>query len=120
MAERGRNPEVEALRGVAVLMILYAHLGSVWLGDDLYNWTRNYVQPGTGVDLFFCISGYVITHHLLTQDRSSFLQFAIPFWIRRFWRLAPTAWLWLAITLAFCYAFDDAITFSRSAYDIAA
>lgn len=56
-----------------------------------------------GVDLFFCISGYVITGNLLrtlpSGRQGGFGAFAIPFWIRRAWRILPSAWLWLAAPL---------------------
>src|ERR1700676_4498640 len=102
-----RNPEIEALRGVAILCVLYAHLGVyVFFGrDDLYLASREYLQAGPGVHLFFCVSGYVIPRHFAgdfsgTQDARSFRAFAFPFWIRRFWRLMPSAWFWLAVGLA--------------------
>lgn len=120
-----KNVEIEALRGVAVLMILYAHMGSVWFGDVLYNLSRNYIQPGTGVDLFFCISGYVITLHFaknVPYNRSwaSFVEFAVPFWLRRFWRLAPSAWLWLSSMLAVSFAVEGRTEFLRNLYDVVA
>jgi peptidoglycan/LPS O-acetylase OafA/YrhL len=101
-----KNPEIEALRGIAILFVLFAHLGAllfkpVGLSSEDYVSVRNWFQPGTGVDLFFCISGFVITQSIFRHGRaSSFLAFALPFWLRRFWRLAPTVWLWAAIGLA--------------------
>jgi peptidoglycan/LPS O-acetylase OafA/YrhL len=110
------------MRGIAVLMILYGHMGTVWLGDDLYELSRLYIQPGTGVDLFFCISGYVITSHFaraIPKD-VSFVQFAVPFWIRRFWRLAPTAWLWLSLLFLVSMIADNTAVFYQNIYDILA
>lgn len=100
-----KNLEIEALRGVAILMVLYAHVGGfLFFGrDDLYEASRSYLQPGTGVDLFFCVSGYVITRRLVA-DQGGFCARAIPFWIRRFWRLAPSAWFWLGINLLLVFA----------------
>jgi peptidoglycan/LPS O-acetylase OafA/YrhL len=31
----------------------------------------------------------------------------VPFWIRRFWRLAPSAWLWLGVNLFLALAFGN-------------
>jgi peptidoglycan/LPS O-acetylase OafA/YrhL len=95
---RHKNVEIEALRGVAILFVLFAHMGAYLFPDDLYRSLRRWVQPGTGVDLFFCISGYVIARQYLGEastGRSRFWANAVPFWIRRFWRLAPSAWLWI-------------------------
>jgi len=116
-----RNQEIEALRGVAILLVLYGHMGSLLVGETLYGLSREFLQPGTGVDLFFCISGYVITRHLIREPRterswSAFVQFAGPFWIRRFFRLAPSAWLWLAVLLVFSYVVDDTLNFTRNLY----
>jgi peptidoglycan/LPS O-acetylase OafA/YrhL len=53
-----------------------------------------------GVDLFLVISGYVITRSLINSSESASSNKArliTSFWIRRFFRLLPTAWLWLAV-----------------------
>ena len=120
-AGKGRNLEIEALGGVAILLVLFAHLGSLATGDSIYGWSRLWLQLGTGVDLFFCISGYVITRHLIGISQSdrkwpSFVRFAGTVWIRRFFRLAPSAWLWLAVLLAFSYVVDDPTNFTRNLY----
>jgi peptidoglycan/LPS O-acetylase OafA/YrhL len=101
-ASSGRNPEIEVLRGVAVMLVILNHVevlppwhhGLGWdFGGGLW----------CGVDLFFCISGYVIARSLLPRLRGAsgeaFWREAGAFWIRRFFRLAPSAWLWLAIPI---------------------
>lgn len=78
--------------------------------DILFFWGSNRIDAlqrtfflWGGVDLFFCISGYVITGNLLRTlpdvRHTGFGEFAVPFWIRRAWRILPSAWLWLAIPL---------------------
>lgn len=64
--------EIEALRGVAILMVLVQHMP-----DNLIFWPSRvstllsgYGQGWTGVDLFFVISGFVITPRLLPETRS--------------------------------------------------
>lgn len=113
--DQGRNLEIEALRGVAILLVLFAHIGTyLFFGRsrEIYENLRPWIQAGTGVDLFFCISGYVITRSVISsvpENRSlvAFLGFACPFWIRRFWRLAPSAWLWVMITLLLSVVQND-------------
>ncbi len=102
----GRNLEIEALRGMAILFVLFSHVGGSLFFWNIapYEKLRWFIQPGTGVDLFFCISGYVIARQYASRgsfERTSvtFAELALPFWVRRFWRLAPTAWLWLGIPL---------------------
>jgi peptidoglycan/LPS O-acetylase OafA/YrhL len=101
-----RNLEIEALRGVAILFVLFSHVGgSLFFWDvSIYEKLRWFIQPGTGVDLFFCISGYVIARQYASagsfeRTSSAFAELAFPFWVRRFWRLVPTAWLWLALPI---------------------
>ncbi|MFL5954280.1 MAG: acyltransferase family protein [Gaiellaceae bacterium] len=72
----GRIPALDGLRGVAILMVLGGHAGLIPGG-------------GLGVDLFFALSGFVITALLLTE----WIQFGHldrrAFYRRRAVRLLP-------------------------------
>jgi peptidoglycan/LPS O-acetylase OafA/YrhL len=101
--ELPRNREIEILRAFAISYVVAAHwaphflgrLGSVGLGF------QHYTALWSGVDLFFCISGYVIARSTLAaaEANPSIRGFAAPFWIRRIFRLWPAAWLWAVIPL---------------------
>jgi peptidoglycan/LPS O-acetylase OafA/YrhL len=107
-----RNGELEVLRTIAVTMVLLEHLSHnliFWPAS----WADNLRQSGvwTGVDLFFAISGFVIARSLLpkvktARDAESFIRVAVEFWIRRAWRIWPSAWLWLAAPLLLCLFFN--------------
>ncbi|MFM0224447.1 acyltransferase family protein [Paraburkholderia dipogonis] len=103
---RTKNIDLEALRSIGILFVLYPH------SHNIFPWKVDYVSrlspvffTWTGVDLFFCVSGYIITRSVLFELRNcngwgDFAKFAVPFWVRRAWRLWPTAWLWLTYLLA--------------------
>jgi len=84
-AARGRfdyKPALDGLRAVAVLSVMAYHFGATW-------------APGgfLGVDMFFVLSGYLITSLLVVEwDRTSTVQFA-AFWARRARRLLPALFL---------------------------
>ena len=81
-------PAIDGLRAVAVIAVLLYHLGISWI-------------PGgfLGVDLFFVISGYVITRLLLDSiQRSGGLDLR-AFYIARIRRLLPPL-LFMIITTA--------------------
>lgn len=114
-----KNIDIEILRVVGVLFVLYPH------SRELFPWVTSYVtvlspifNTWTGVDLFFCVSGYIITRSVLREfarsnGQGSFLSFAVPFWIRRAWRLWPTAWVWLTFLLVASVVFRDSGYFGR-------
>ena len=109
MERENKNQGLEILRAVAVIAVLYSH----FLGQKSFgSWGAhkpNY-SFGYGVDLFLCISGYVVSLSLLrsfkTRDwthetgvtKSKFL---LAFMTRRFFRLAPSAYLWASIMLLY-------------------
>jgi peptidoglycan/LPS O-acetylase OafA/YrhL len=86
-AASGLRPEIQALRAIAVLLVLIYHL-----------WPASIPGGFVGVDVFFAISGFLITSHLLREvDRTGRVSLT-AFWARRARRLLPAALL----VLAFC------------------
>lgn len=82
-----RYKELDALRGIAVLMVVFFH----------YTMDRNEANSGfklgtTGVDLFFIISGFVILLSLKQVKSSK------QFFINRISRLYPTYWASVSFT----------------------
>lgn len=85
------------MRGYAILITVVAHLGPIMLSEHRHYLT--YFWLGGGVDLFFCISGFVIAKGMLKEKRNEFLLIYIPFLIRRFFRLWPAAFFWTLMVL---------------------
>ena len=81
-----RREEIQALRALAVMLVVLFHL---WPG----------AVPGgfVGVDVFFVISGYLITGLLLREAERSGSVSLPAFWARRARRLLPAA---LVVVLA--------------------
>ena len=84
-----RRLDIQALRGLAVLSVMLAHFGSLLPGGFL------------GVDIFFIISGFVITLSVtrLWESAPSVGRFLREFWKRRFFRLVPVLVVVLLATL---------------------
>lgn len=101
-----RIDDIELLRAIGLLYVLSEHaLGNliVWPSPGLER-IYAHVRGASGVDLFFAISGFVISRDLLpklmnSQSSREFLYTTLAFWVRRIWRIFPSAWLWLAILL---------------------
>ncbi len=109
----GKIAGIEMLRAVAVLMVLVQHLPGM-LPDLALLWLPGRLMAnfngGAGVDIFFCISGFVVGRSLLRDidglDRRDTLTVAVGFWIRRAFRLWPSAWLWLFAAYAVSLGFN--------------
>lgn len=87
-------PGLDGLRAIAVSAVLLYHAGMAWL-------------PGgfLGVEVFFVISGYLITSLLLSEWRGRGRINLAGFWLRRARRLLPALFLVLAATLTFAVLF---------------
>ena len=114
----GKNQEIEYLRAIAVLMTCLSHLPQL-MPYQTEALTRLFFtfMPWTGVDLFFCISGYVVSRSfvdLLDRHKSEgdFWIAAQSFWIRRVYRLTPSAWLWVAVGIVCAATFNTTGVFS--------
>ena len=84
---RGFRPDIQGMRALAVSMVVVYHLYPSLL-------------PGgfAGVDVFFVISGFLITGHLLREYRKTGRIGLLDFWGRRAKRLVPAAALVLTVT----------------------
>lgn len=82
------RPDIQGLRAIAVTLVVIYHLLPARL-------TGGFV----GVDVFFVISGYLITTHLIKSPPRKAAEFG-QFWIRRIKRLLPASILVLVTTMA--------------------
>lgn len=100
----GPNQEIEVLRAVAVLFVLLHHYPAL-LGNLPLPWHLNVEGLWSGVDLFFCISGYVIARGLIPElmhtTGTQFWRAVFAFWIKRWYRIIPAAWLWILALVAY-------------------
>lgn len=102
-----RIPEIQALRALATLLVLFYHLH--WL-------------PGgfIGVDIFYVISGYLITGLLLREcEKTGRISFRI-FYLRRIKRLLPTSFVVLFVTAIVAWLLYPAVLRKDLGQDIAA
>ncbi|MGK7942361.1 MAG: acyltransferase family protein [Crocosphaera sp.] len=81
------RPEIDGLRALAVIGVLINHFNKDILPSGYL-----------GVDIFFVISGYVITASLTKRKASSFKGFIFGFYSRRLKRLLPSLLFCIGIT----------------------
>lgn len=99
MEKPTRIPELDGLRGLAILLVIFFHYTN---GEALTrsNGLAYYVQRcatlgPTGVDLFFVLSGFLIGG-ILIEARGSDSYFR-TFYARRFFRIIPIYYLWICL-----------------------
>lgn len=89
-------PALDGLRTIAVGIVLCAHGGVTWFRSG-----------GVGVDIFFVLSGFLITTILRTErQRTGTISFR-NFYVRRFLRLAPALVLTCAVVAVAKPAFGE-------------
>ena len=84
----GFRPDIEGLRGVAVLIVVLFHAGLAGVAGGF-----------VGVDVFFVISGFLITGLLVREHGRTGRIALLPFYARRARRLLPAAVVVLVATL---------------------
>jgi peptidoglycan/LPS O-acetylase OafA/YrhL len=84
---RGFRPDIQGMRALAVGMVVIYHLYPSLLTGGF-----------AGVDVFFVISGFLITGHLLREYHKTGKVALLDFWGRRAKRLVPAAALVLTVT----------------------
>ncbi|MGU3498858.1 acyltransferase family protein [Mycobacterium sp. C31M] len=85
---RHRRADIQGLRAVAVLVVILDHAG-----------VPGFPGGFIGVDVFFVISGYVITRMLLHKSTRSPSAWFLDFYAKRARRIVPAATLVIALTV---------------------
>jgi len=86
------RPDVDGLRAVAVVLVMLFHAGLSFPGGYI------------GVDIFFVISGFLITGLILKEQQTGGFSLA-NFWVRRIKRILPAATVMVVCVLLFGYFF---------------
>ncbi|AHI55788.1 acyltransferase family protein [Listeria ivanovii] len=91
-------PSIDGLRALAVIAVISYHLNFSWAKGGFI-----------GVDIFFVLSGYLITNILLTQwEKTQTLQLK-QFWLRRFRRLIPAVYIMIVVVVIYSVLFHPEI-----------
>ena len=80
-------PQLDGLRAFAVLIVIINHFNKELLPSGFL-----------GVDIFFLISGYVITSSLLNRSEKNFWEFISGFYFRRIKRIFPALLICILFT----------------------
>jgi peptidoglycan/LPS O-acetylase OafA/YrhL len=83
-------PGLDGLRAVAVVSVMVYHANRTWLHGGFL-----------GVEVFFVISGYLITLLLIAEHERSGRVDLRQFWLRRFRRLLPALFVMLALLVVY-------------------
>ncbi len=87
------RPEIDGLRAFAVLAVIINHFNNDFLPSGYL-----------GVDIFFVISGFVITSSLSNKRSDNFFEFVIGFYERRVKRILPSLIFYvLVMSLLICF-----------------
>lgn len=85
--ESNRFNVLDGWRGISILLVLATHL--LPLGP--HAWQLNVTAGILGMVFFFILSGFLVTHFLLTRYG------LVDFLIRRFFRILPLVWLYMTL-----------------------
>ncbi len=87
----GYRADLDGLRGVAVWLVVLFHAGLGWSGGFV------------GVDVFFVLSGFLITGNIVTRRERGVFTLR-DFWLRRIRRILPASTVTVAVCLAVGFA----------------
>ncbi|MFL9481553.1 acyltransferase family protein [Chitinophagaceae bacterium LWZ2-11] len=95
-------PSLDGFRAISIFIVLISHLNSRWQNQFLIDFCKGKL----GVYIFFVISGFLITTLLLKEKISTGNISLKKFYIRRFLRILPVAYLYIAVVILLNYIFN--------------
>lgn len=95
---KSRNQPLDVLRGVAVLMVIVSHYSVVLDHESSILWAT-----ASGVDLFFVLSGFLISGLLFSEYQETGNIDLKRFWLRRGFKIYPPFYCLIAMTAIACH-----------------
>lgn len=105
MRKAGYRADIDGMRAVAVLLVVLGHLGF-----------KHFKGGFVGVDVFFVISGYLISSIILSQIEASTFSI-VNFYERRIRRIVPALLAMMFVTVLLSYRYllpTELMNFARS------
>ena len=103
----GYQPGLDGLRAVSVIAVIFYHAGFGWMHGGFF-----------GVEVFFVVSGFLITSLLLEErERAGGVSLA-QFWLRRARRLLPALFVMLLAVASWAALFGSAEQTSQLKRDL--
>lgn len=93
---------LDHLRALAILLVFFYHYQIITHGEP--EWLPDAAKFGwTGVDLFFVLSGFLISSQLFSQVANAQKISFKEFFLKRFFRIIPA--YWVVLVIYFCIPF---------------
>jgi peptidoglycan/LPS O-acetylase OafA/YrhL len=92
--EQKRIFQLDVLRGIAILLVMGVHVPAYPIWSTIGGW---------GVDLFFVLSGFLISNLLFSEYRERGVIRLRRFFFRRALKLYPSFYLLIGLTLLYCF-----------------
>lgn len=107
----GHQPALDGLRAIAIVLVVLEHTGDLLIADDPPGFSGGPFMPGgfLGVDLFFVLSGFLITTLLLEERADRGRVGLLAFYERRALRLLPALGVLLVSTTVWVAAAGDGL-----------
>jgi peptidoglycan/LPS O-acetylase OafA/YrhL len=94
-------PQLDGLRFLAFAAVFYRHLGETFVEWQGNRWWQATLDAGAwGVDLFFVLSGFLITSLLIREKEQTAAVNVRAFWLRRILRIWPLYFVFVGIVWA--------------------
>jgi peptidoglycan/LPS O-acetylase OafA/YrhL len=91
-----RELSLDVLRGVAVLLVIFHHIPAI---GPILKMAQN--GGWVGVDLFFVLSGFLVSGLLFKQHQKEGKIRPVNFLVRRAFKIYPAFWVFLAVSAVF-------------------
>ena len=111
MIKLNYRPEIDGLRAIAVLAVIFYHVEFYF--NDLKLFSGGFI----GVDIFFVISGYLITSIIIKEIKDKNRFSLSSFYMRRARRILPALFVTIFISIIFAWYFlipSSFLQFSKS------